>query len=233
MTQMGDAMRAAGFVPTQERLRTICIEVLAVHGDRSTAAIEALYARLLPDRELLIELFAPYREQALRRALALTVDAMREEARLADEKEPKARSGGQRSSGPHVSAAPAARPARSGGHKPSDPYVGPASTPLLTAADVLLGKMASRRGAEEVAGNIMRLSRLETFMIGDPKHGYVKLGDTNCGHVRAWARARGMESRWLFQVVGNQPAHYIVREHVTPEWVDACWRETVEQDAAA
>jgi hypothetical protein len=79
MTQLGQALREAGVVTVEERLRELAIEVLAAHGSSRVAAANALYARVRHDADLMDGLFALYRELALSRLLGGVESEMRRE----------------------------------------------------------------------------------------------------------------------------------------------------------
>jgi hypothetical protein len=226
---MATALRKAGYVPTTERLQQLAIEVLAVHPHPdSTAAQEALYAKVLPEADLLCELFAPYRQQALKRYLVLTSDTLREEGRrqpAAEER--KARGEGRKEAGTRFDGAPAARPEGSGGQKRGDALEESAAAPLsITAA--LLAKEAAKRTARATVAKVLVVSRLDTFKLDG-----VPLGKTNFGHVRKWARERGREARWLLLMAGNMPSEFVVGNYITPETADQFWRQALAEDAAA
>jgi hypothetical protein len=86
MSQLAEALRDAGYSPTSERLRAIGVEVLGEHRINGAAAQAALYARVLSQADLLCELFAPFRQQALSRYLHwVEVELKREAERQACE----------------------------------------------------------------------------------------------------------------------------------------------------
>jgi hypothetical protein len=231
MTQIALALKKAGYETTWEKLRRFAHDVLAVYPEpRSTAAAEALMARVRSDADLLYELFKSHREVALRSCLMRANDELREEGRrqAAEERQPKALGGGHNAYEGQALRAPAARPGGDGGHMSAGTQVGVAAAPLLTPAAVALAKLNVRREADRAVAKVLVLSRLDTFQIDG-----VPLGKTNFGHVRRWARARGQESRWLVMLAANYPPEFIVDEYVTPERAEACWRQMLEEGAAA
>jgi hypothetical protein len=209
LSQIATAMRAAGYVPTEERLRAIAVEVLGVHGHNNEAARHALYARVLSQADLLCELFAPFRDQALGRYLRWTEEELQREA---VKQQPNAHSGGQKMRDSHVVVAAAVRPQeRSGGPR------GVESPPSLAAS--LLAKANARREAQRHVGEVLRVSRLDTFRINNRP-----LAELSVGAARGWALGRGREARWILLMTANMPTDFIVGKQVTPDEAEEYWR---------
>jgi len=206
MTQLAQALRAAGVVTVEERLRDIAVQVLAAHGSSRIAAANAMYARVRHEPDLLEGLFAPYRELALRRLLGGVESEMRREEIARQE---KAQGEGHIASGDHAGSAFIARPG--GGHKKADDRA--------QAAPV----QPDRRAAQESVGKVLRLTMLDTFRIdGTP------IGDVQAGAARAWARREGRHVRWVTMLTSNVPAADPIRRWITPEDADEMWSRSVE-----
>ena len=208
MVQLAQALRAAGVVTIEERLRSIAIEVLAAHGTSRIAAANALYARVRHDADLLDGLFEPYRELALRRLLGGVESEMRREEMTRQE---KARGGGRIASDDHARSAPNERP--DGGHS--------AGETLVSAAPV--ATPPNRRAAQDSVGTVLRLTMLDTFRIDG-----MPIGDVQAGVARAWARREGRHVRWVTMLTSNVPAADPIRRWITAEDADEMWSRSVE-----
>ena len=212
MVQLAQALRAAGVVTIEERLREIAIEVLAAHGTSRIAAANALYARVRHDADLLDGLFEPYRELALRRLLGGVESDMRREEMTRQE---KARGGGRIASDDHAGSAPNERPG--GGRSPFDDRTlnAPVATP------------PNRRAAQDSVGTVLRLTMLDTFRIDG-----MPIGDVQAGVARAWARREGRHVRWVTMLTSNVPAADPIRRWITADDADEMWSRSVEGDDA-
>jgi len=208
MTQLAQALRAAGVVTIEERLREIAIDVLAAHGTSRIAAANAMYARVRHEPDLLDGLFEPYRELALRRLLGGVESEMRREEIARQE---KARGEGRIASGDHAGSASTERPG--GGHTAADDQRN--SAPAATPSD--------RRAAQESVGTVLRLTMLDTFRIDG-----MPIGDVQAGAARAWARREGRHVRWVTMLTSNVPAADPIRRWITPEDADEMWSRSVE-----
>lgn len=208
MTQLASALRAAGIVTVAERLREIAIRVLAVHASSRTAASDAMYAAVRYDTDLLDELFAPYRDLALKRLLGGVEHDMRLHERQEQEKE---RSKGHPAGDTH--ARPAVTPSPGGGQTRNDTHssVAPAAPP------------PDRRKAQEAVANVMRLTMLDTFKIDG-----IAIGDMQAGAARAWARREGRHVRWVGMITANVPAADAIRKWITPDDADALWARSLD-----
>jgi hypothetical protein len=81
MAQLAEAFREAGYVPTDERLLQIAIEVLAAYPNPgSSAAQEALFANIVRSADFLNEVYAPFRSQAMARYLRFALARIEEAA---------------------------------------------------------------------------------------------------------------------------------------------------------
>jgi hypothetical protein len=87
MTQLKDAMVAAGLVAPADRLREIAIEALAENGGSWEAAKDAVFGAVRHDLALVWQLMGPYRAMAVQRLLVDTAREIRE-AEQADNPEP-------------------------------------------------------------------------------------------------------------------------------------------------
>ena len=209
MTQLGQALREAGVVTVEERLRELAIEVLAAHGSSRVAAANALYARVRHDADLMDGLFALYRELALSRLLGGVESEMRREEMT---RQQKASSGGRSYDAGQTCIAPTASP--DGGHYPTE------------TRDRVAPVSPNRRAAQESVGTVLRLTMLDTFRIdGTP------IGDVQAGVARAWARREGRHVRWVTMLTANVPAADPIRRWITPGDADAMWSRSVDADA--
>jgi hypothetical protein len=208
MTQLANALREAGIVTVAERLRDMAINVLAVHASSRAAASEAMYAAVRYDTDLLDELFAPYRELALKRLLGAVESEMRQHERAEQE---KAGSGGRGSRDDHGVYAPSARPGGGLEGGESQGAVAPAAPP------------PDRRMAQESVANVMRLTMLDTFKIDG-----IAIGDMQAGAARAWARREGRHVRWVGLITANVPAADPIRRWIAPDDADALWARSLD-----
>jgi hypothetical protein len=208
MTQLGQALREAGVVTVEERLRELAIEVLAAHGSSRVAAANALYARVRHDADLMDGLFALYRELALSRLLGGVESEMRREEMT---RQQKASGGGHPPRGDLTKTAPTASP--DGGRYEDADRAKLAPVP------------PNRRAAQESVGTVLRLTMLDTFRIdGTP------IGDVQAGVARAWARREGRHVRWVMLLTANVPADDPIRRWITPEDADTMWSRSVDAD---
>lgn len=197
MTQLGYALRAAGIMTVEDRLRDLAVDVLAVHAHSREAAAQALYAKVRHDTDLLDGLFGPYRDLAVRRLLGAVESEMR--------KYELANGGGHQTRDDHLRPAPSDR--LGGGRLSDEPQnrVAPAPPP-------------GRRDGQERVGAVLRLTMLDTFKIdGTP------IGDMQAGVARAWARREGRHVRWVTMLTANMPAADPIRRWITAEDADALW----------
>jgi len=208
MTQLANALREAGIVTVAERLREMAIRVLAVHASSRAAALEAMYAAVRYDTALLDELFAPYRDLALKRLLGGVEHDMRLHERVEQE---KARGGGLDGGEPHKKASPYARPGGGQILNESRGHIAPAAPP------------PDRRKAQEAVANVMRLTMLDTFKIDG-----IAIGDMQAGAARAWARREGRHVRWVGLITANVPAADPIRKWITPDDADALWARSLD-----
>jgi hypothetical protein len=212
MTQMAQALRAAGVVTVEERLREIAVEVLAAHGTSRVAAVNALYARVRHESDLLDALFEPYRELALRRLLGGVESDMRREEMARQE---RVLGGGREAGASHVTDAPDERPG--GGQMSTDDHAPRAPAPHHT----------NRRAAQESVGAVLRLTMLDIFRIDG-----MPIGDVQAGVARAWARREGRHVRWVTMLTSNVPSADPIRRWITPDDADELWARSVEGDDA-
>lgn len=208
MVQLAQALRAAGVVTIEERLRSIAIEVLAAHGTSRIAAANALYARVRHDADLLDGLFEPYRELALRRLLGGVESEMRREEMARQE---RVLGGGREASASHRLDAPSARPG--GGRSAVEGHTPNAPAPVPP----------NRRAAQDSVGTVLRLTMLDTFRIDG-----MPIGDVQAGVARAWARREGRHVRWVTMLTSNMPAADPIRRWITAEDADEMWSRSVE-----
>ena len=212
MTQMAQALRAAGVVTVEEQLRSIAVEVLAAHGTSRVAAANALYARVRHAPDLLDGLFEPYRELALRRLLGGIESEMRREEMARQE---RARGWGREAVASHVPDAANERPG--GGRLSTDDHASRAPAP----------HHANRRAAQESVGAVLRLTMLDTFRIDG-----MPIGDVQAGVARAWARREGRHVRWVTMLTSNVPAADPIRRWISADDADELWARSVEGDDA-
>ena len=208
MVQLAQALRAAGVVTIEERLREIAVEVLAAHGTSRIAAANALYARVRHDADLLDGLFEPYRELALRRLLGGVESEMRREEMARQE---RVLGGGQTNPDDRRGNAPG------GGRLSTDDHASRAPAPHHT----------NRRAAQDTVGAVLRLTMLDTFRIDG-----MPIGDVQAGVARAWARREGRHVRWVTMLTSNVPAFDPIRRWITPDVADDMWARSVESEDA-
>ena len=206
MVQLAQALRAAGVVTIEERLREIAVEVLAAHGTSRLAAANALYARVRHEADLLDGLFEPYRELALRRLLGGVESEMRREEMARQEK-----AQGSRATYDDHARRAAERPDGGRGAFDTQSMSAPVATP------------PNRRAAQDSVGTVLRLTMLDTFRIDG-----MPIGDVQAGVARAWARREGRHVRWVTMLTSNVPAADPIRRWITAEDADEMWSRSVE-----
>lgn len=216
MTQMLNALRAAGFVPTAERLRDIAVGVLAIHASSREAAAEALYARVRHEADLLEELFKPYRDLALKRLLG-AIEAEMRKYELAEQGRGSSHAVSQRAhASPHDA-----------GHSYVGDHGGTAQHQNVHGHGNGVPHLESARDAQERVGAVLRLTMLDTFKIDG-----TSIGDVQAGVARAWARREGRHVRWVMLLTANMPPQDPVRRWITPDEADALWQRSLGDDDA-
>ncbi len=127
MTAIAQAMQAAGYSPAAERLRRIAETVLQAHERDWTAARSEFVAKVQNDPELLWELFAPYRNQAIQSVLSAAAAKLRRD-RTPREVPRQGGGGGHRAVDDQVTTAPAA---------PRSPSAGLAAVAAVTRQSLI------------------------------------------------------------------------------------------------
>jgi hypothetical protein len=222
LTQLATALRGAGFGTTKERLRNIAVELLGVHNANDTATREALFARVQPHADLLCELFAPYREQALKRYLDFISDCLAEESRKQEPRPPKAR----------TTAAPS-KPSGGAGSAPSRQGFGSLiEDNRPTTARALLAKADARRAAQRQAqrnvGAVLKMSMLEEFKLNG-----MPIGKMTAGAALSWARRTGQHVRFVTMLAANLPQTEPIENYIKPEEANELWRRSLAEGADA
>ena len=202
-------MRKAGFGTTKERLRDIAVEVLAVHNANNSASREALYARVVHHLDLVLELFSPYRDQALKRLLDWTSDRLAEEARLQEPKPRKAQT----------------QPPRQEFGAFTEDRRPSLSSALLAKAEA---KRAAQQDAQHRVGEVLKMSMLDEFKIdGTP------IGKMTAGAALSWARRTGQHVRFVTMLAANLPQQDPIEKFITPEEANELWRRSLTEGADA
>jgi hypothetical protein len=198
-----EASASAANPTAAQRLSEIAMAAIQASNRNWTAARNEFMRRVQDDPELLWELFAPYRYQAVQAQLTAAAETLRRIEKLREV--PRSGGGGGRAShGDQARPAPAAsrswdrpRQGSGGGHLPlANPLAAAPVTPRHPAA-----------GLSAVAA-VTRQSIIDTFQLnGRP------IGDATPREARAWAGARERDARFVRLLTANLPEDQPIRRY--------------------
>jgi len=209
MSQLREALRVAGIVSPNERLREIAIEAMSRNATSNDAAIEAVLRVVRDDLALTWALFTPYDSIAVKKLFADVRFELREDTKVRE----ASRAFGEF----RGNAAPAARQG-GGQHSPENhsdrARSQPASRPITP----------DQRAAKATTAEVIRMSLLDTFQIeGRP------IGDWQAGEARSWARNTGRHVRWVEMLTANIPPVDLIRRWVTPGDAQTLWNRAARE----
>lgn len=226
-TTIAKAFEDAGFQPPSDRLRDAVRQARAASPRNMDGAVDALFAAVAGDAELLWEMFQPYRQ---RRALEL----FREIG-------PDERAGkGDGGVGAHNErASPHARPTESAaGHSHDDTHVGDAGGAPYRLGRGQNGDDAQRRDVPAKPPPILhrpaRVPPNVTAIIGPLQREKIDgkpLGECTVGEVKAFAKRLGFRAQWLERLVQNLADTALVKEWRSDDDVHQAMK-TAHEEAA-
>lgn len=180
------------------RLEAICRQAVRNNPGNFYLAKQHVINAVRGDAELLLELFAPFREMALQRALSAAVAADR-----------------------HVAPASASVAASGAGLRPSEnrssfarptPATRPISFPRHPTPAVRPTYRAPSPAAMGAVVATVRRSLLDTFVInGQP------IGDVTAREASAWASSKERDSKFVRLLVENLPPDQPIRKYRTDD----------------
>jgi len=255
-TVMASALKAAGFVASNDRLRDIAIQAWAKFPKADQSPDRIAYVREKLAGEMtwhMMEQFSPFALRdainALMRDTAELIAAQRDRNRTGRKADPTG--GGQAAVNPHLRGAPATPipPAQAGGR--SEPASSVASSKDLTPAapnspgDIVpvrahvrgkagaplsLKEMADRQQAAVAAkiATVARMSALDWVVINGQK-----VGDLTPAEASIWADKHAVLTRFVRVLISGLPADRPIRNFVTPDEADAMYASAERAEQAA
>jgi hypothetical protein len=198
MTQLKDAMLAAGLESPADRLREIAVKALAEHANSWEGAKDAVFEAVRHDLALVWQLMGPYRAMAVQRLL---VDITRE-----------IRGSEQTPGAGHLG---------TDSQKTSIPIEDAGTGNQRTGEDT--DRHAARGKANAIVASKLMASMLDTFVIeGRP------IGDWHAGEARAWVHRTGRHVRFVEMLTSNIPPHDPIRKWIPPETAADYWQRTAD-----
>lgn len=192
----------------QRRLMQVAKEAIKASPRNWDGAKDAFYAKVRKDVDLLWELLAPYRSQAVQLLLTRAAGEVREEQRSSSPLRETGGAPGQRCRENQKQLARRADlPESKGGQ---DVYVGHAAHAPRASA------MAGAAAVSAVA----RLSLLDTFKVnGQP------IGDLTPAEANKWADSRERDSRFVRLLTANLPQDQPIKKYRTPDEAQALYAQ--------
>jgi hypothetical protein len=205
-TAIGAALARAGYLSPAERLQQVVERVLKAHDTRA-AQVEAIWAIVQKDKDLLIEMVAPRRaaviEDLLRSAMAQAAAGREGQSTTAEK---AGRSSPSRTPSPQgeraghlgiAEKAKASAPARTSS---------PPGAPRVSAA------------ALRAVGQVEARAILRTFLIDGRA-----LGDCLVREARSWAAKRARDARFIDMLTAGMQQDMVIGRHCTEKDAMDIW----------
>ncbi len=188
----------------EKRFKTLCREAVRATPKDAVAVRNAIWELSKNDIDLLCQLYAPYRQQALELALKEAAAGERLTKILGVK-------GPDRSGGGQASLADRARDAAPTPHPHGFTYGAhtPASSPFIAPRPAY--KPPSAASLAAITG-VVQASLLDSFKVNGQS-----IGDVTAREAMAWAGSRERDARFVRMLTENLPQDQPIRKFRTPE----------------
>jgi len=183
----------------QRRLMQVAREAIQAAPRNWDGAKDAFYAKVRRDPDLLWELLAPYRAQAVQLYLTQAAAALREEQKPRVVADTRSGAGQVHREHQESDARTATAPKSEGGH-----FADVDRSPYAPRASVA-------RGATAVMA-VTRLSLLDTFKVNGQS-----IGDLTSAEAVKWAGSRERDARFVRLLTANLPPDQLIKKYRTGE----------------